>query len=130
MASVGKSLWTVAPAVLTAALTLAACTSDESSPKRETPAFSNPTEITNSYLPFGERGRWVYEGTAKDEPYLIEVAVTPATRTIEWGENSTETLVVRRRQLVNGLLIQEALVHYAQDDAGGVWRFGQDVDNC
>lgn len=122
-------MWTVAAAVLTAALTLAACTSDESTPMGETPAFSNPTEITNSYLPFGERGRWVYEGTAKDEPYLIEVAVTPATRTIEWGENSTETLVVRRRQLVNGLLIQEALVHYAQDDGGGVWSFGQDVDN-
>jgi hypothetical protein len=124
-----KRLWTVAPAVLTAALTLAACTSDESSPTGETQAFSNPTEITNSYLPFAERGRWVYEGTAKDEPYLIEVAVTPATRTIEWGENSTETLVVRRRQWVNGLLIQEALVHYAQDDGGGVWSFGQDVDN-
>jgi hypothetical protein len=122
-------LWTVAAAVLTAALTLAACTSDESTPMGETPAFSNPTEITNSYLPFGERGRWVYEGTAKDEPYLIEVAVTPATRTIEWGENSTETVVVRRRRLVNGLLIQEALVHYAQDDGGGVWSFGQDVDN-
>jgi hypothetical protein len=129
LASFGKNLWTVAPAVLTAALTLAACTSDESAPTGETPAFSNPTEITNSYLPFAERGRWVYEGTAKDEPYLIEVAVTPATRTIEWGENSTETLVVRRRQWVNGLLIQEALVHYAQDDAGGVWSFGQDVDN-
>lgn len=129
MASLGKRWWTVAPAVLTAALTLAACTSDESAPKGEVPAFSNPTEITNSYLPLAERGRWVYEGTANDEPYLIEVAVTPATRTIEWGENSTETLVVRRRQLVNGLLIQEALVHYAQDDGGGVWSFGQDVDN-
>ena len=129
MASFGQRWWAVAPAVLTAALTLAACTSDESAPKGEVPAFSNPTEITNSYLPFAERGRWVYEGTANDEPYLIEVAVTPATRTIEWGENSTETLVVRRRQLVNGLLIQEALVHYAQDDGGGVWSFGQDVDN-
>jgi hypothetical protein len=129
VASFGKRWWAVAPAVLTAALTLAACTSDESAPKGEVPAFSNPTEITNSYLPFAERGRWVYEGTANDEPYLIEVAVTPATRTIEWGENSTETLVVRRRQLVNGLLMQEALVHYAQDDGGGVWSFGQDVDN-
>lgn len=129
MASFGQRWWAVAPAVLTAALTLAACTSDESAPKGEVPAFSNPTEITNSYLPFAERGRWVYEGTANDEPYLIEVAVTPNTRTIEWGENSTETLVVRRRQLVNGLLIQEALVHYAQDDGGGVWSFGQDVDN-
>jgi hypothetical protein len=121
--------WTVACAVLSAGLTLSACTSDEPSTTAGTPEFSNPTEITNQFLPLADRGRWIYEGTRDGERYLIEVAVTPATRTVEWEGNSTETMVVRRRQLVEGLLIQEALVLYAQDDDGGVWSFGQDVKN-
>ena len=126
VASSARHLWT---AVLAAVLTLASCTSDEPSGKGEVAEFSNPTEITNPYLPLAGRGRWVYEGTRNEEPYLIEVAVTPVTRTVEWNGNSTETMVVRRRQLVGGLLIQEALVLYGQDDGGGVWSFGQDVKN-
>lgn len=119
----------VACAVVTAGLTLAACTSDEPSSTGGTPAFSNPTEITNQFLPLADRGRWIYDGTRESERYLIEVAVTPATRTVEWEGNSIETMVVRRRQLVGGLLLQEALVLYAQDDDGGVWSLGQDVKN-
>jgi hypothetical protein len=129
MSRYGKKPWAVACAVVTAGLTLSACTSDEPSTTAGTPEFSNPTEITNQFLPLADRGRWIYEGTRDGERYLIEVAVTPATRTVEWEGNSTETMVVRRRQLVEGLLIQEALVLYAQDDDGGVWSFGQDVKN-
>jgi hypothetical protein len=93
------------------------------------PTFSNPTRITNRYLPFGERGRWIYEGTKGKKPYLIEVAVTEADKTVRWGESATETMVVRRRSWVRGRLIEEAFDYYAQGDDGGVWNFGASVDN-
>jgi hypothetical protein len=122
--------------LLTAAIISGACTAgggapgtQKSSPGREMPTFSNPTQITNRYLPFAERGRWIYEGTKGRRPYLIEVAVTDATKTVRWGENATETMVVRHRGWVRGRLIEEAFDYYAQGDDGGVWYFGQSVDN-
>lgn len=123
--------WLVAAAII-----FGACTTDDGAPEsqqssagRAVPRFSNPTRITNRYLPFGERGRWIYEGTKGKKPYLIEVAVTEATKTVRWGESATETMVVRRRSWVRGRLIEEAFDYYGQGDDGGVWNFGESVDN-
>jgi hypothetical protein len=122
-----------AASALTAIFTLAACTSggvsDEPSRGGGVPAFSAPTRITNTFLPLSQGGRWVYEGARNEQPYLIEVALGPGTRTFEWQGESTETLVVRRRQFLDGLLIQEAFGFFAQGDDGGVWSFGAIVDN-
>jgi hypothetical protein len=122
--------------LLTAAIISGACTADDRAPEaqqssagRAVPTFSTPTRITNRYLPFAERGRWIYEGTKGKKPYLIEVAVTEATRTVRWGEGATETMVVRRRGWVRGRLIEEAFDYYAQGSDGGVWNFGESVDN-
>jgi hypothetical protein len=122
--------------LLAAAIISGACTTDDGAPEaqqssagRSVPTFSNPTRITNRYLPFGERGRWIYEGTKGKKPYLIEVAVTEADKTVRWGESATETMVVRRRSWVRGRLIEEAFDYYAQGDDGGVWNFGASVDN-
>lgn len=121
--------------LLTTAIVSGACTvggtpeTQESSPGRVVPTFSNPTRITNRYLPFAERGRWIYEGTKGRKPYLIEVAVTDATKTLQWGDDATETIVVRHRGWVRGRLIEEAFDYYAQGDDGAVWHFGQLVDN-
>ena len=126
--------------LLVAALTSGACTSSGESSETPTtapgsssgaavPTFSNPTRITNRYLPFAERGRWIYEGTKGDRPYLIEVAVTDATREVHWGGNNTETMVVRHRGWVRGRLIEETFHYYAQGNDGSVWYFGESVDN-
>lgn len=93
------------------------------------PAFSNSTEITNEYLPFAQGGRWIYEGTKEGKPYRVEVAVTNDTKTIEWDGNTTDARVLRHRGWVEGVLIEEAFDYYAQGDDGGVWYFGEDVDN-
>jgi hypothetical protein len=127
-------------AIVIVALGLAACAPGDSAVERATvsavsarngeiPTFSHPTRITNRYLPFAQGGRWIYEGTKNGYPYLIENAVTDDTKTIEWKNNSMETLVVRHRGWVDGVLIEEALDYYAQGDDGGVWDFGEDVDN-
>lgn len=63
------------------------------------------------------------------KPYLVEVAVTNDTKTIEWGGKTTNALVLRHRGWVEGVLIEEAFDYYAQGDDGGVWYFGEDVDN-
>lgn len=95
----------------------------------EIPAFSYPTDVTNPYLPFAQGGRWISEGTKEGEPYLVEVAVTPDRRTVDWQQGSTETLVVRHLGWVAGVLMEETLDYYAQGDDGGVWYFGEDVSN-
>jgi hypothetical protein len=121
--------------LLTATIISGACTANDGAPAQQSsagravPTFSDPTRITNRYLPFAERGRWIYEGTKGKKPYLIEVAVTEATKTVRWGEGATETMVVRRRGWVRGRLIEEAFDYYGQGDDGGVWNFGQSVDN-
>jgi hypothetical protein len=95
----------------------------------EIPTFSRPTELTNSYLPFGQGGRWIYEGTKDGRPYLVEVAVTSDTRSIDWGPSTTEARVVRHRGWVDGVIVEEARDFYAQGDDGGMWYFGEDVEN-
>ena len=123
------------------ALVLAACTGGESarSPSQsqsnagqsggQSSAFSNPAEITNQYVPLGKGGRWIYEGKQSGKPQLIEIAVTPATRTIDWNGDPIESVVVRRRGWVDGILKQESHDYYAQKDDGSVWAMGEQVDN-
>ena len=126
--------------VTSVALVASACTQDGTTPAKSAkpptesrngtiPTFSNPTEITNEYLPFVQGGRWIYEGTKEGKPYLVEVAVTKDTKTVEWNGNTTDALVLRHRGWVEGVLIEEAFDYYAQGDDGGVWYFGEDVDN-
>jgi len=119
------------------ALVLAACTGGESarspaesqSNTKQSSAFSSPAEITNQYVPLERGGRWIYEGTQSGKPQLIEIAVTPSTRTIDWNGEAIESVVVRRRDWVDGILKQESLDYYAQKDDGSVWAMGEQVDN-
>lgn len=119
------------------ALVLAACTGRESarSPSEsqssagESSTFSNPAEITNQYVPLAKGGRWIYEGNQSGKPQLIEIAVTPGTKTIDWNGDPIERVVVRRRGWVDGILKQESHDYYAQKDDGSVWAMGEQVDN-
>jgi hypothetical protein len=60
---------------------------------------------------------------------LIEIAVSPIERTIEWHSDEIETAVVRRREWVDGLLIEQSHDYYAQRNDGSVWTMGEEVDN-
>ena len=119
------------------ALILAACTGGESarapseaqSNSGQSSAFSNPAEISNQYVPWEKGGRWIYEGEQAGKPQLIEIAVTPSTKTIDWNGDAIESVVVRRRGWVDGILKQEAHDYYAQKDDGSVWAMGEQVDN-
>ena len=118
-------------------LTLAACTAGDSASSSEASrsaagegrSFSNPTEITNQYVPLKKGGRWIYEGMQAGKPQLIEIAVTPAMKTIDWNSKVIESVIVRRRGWIDGILKQESYDYYAQRDDGSVWSMGEDVSN-
>ncbi|MBV6508642.1 MAG: hypothetical protein JJLCMIEE_01707 [Acidimicrobiales bacterium] len=91
--------------------------------------FTNPTQVTNSLYPVSEVTYAVMLGEDEGEPLRVEVALTPDVKTIEWADSSTETVVSQFIGLIDGQLTEVAYDWFAQDDAGNVWYFGEDVFN-
>lgn len=117
-------------AILGAAILFTGCTNmDSPRSSGHASAFAGSARITNRFLPFGKGGRWIYEGSDAGKAQLIEIAVSPTERTIEWHGDAVESAVVRRRQWVNGLLIEQSHDYYAQKNDGSVWAMGEQVDN-
>ena len=94
------------------------------------PPFSNPTEITNPLFPISNLHSAVLNGTVDDKAFRTETTLLPGTRIIEWPEGRpVETLVSQYVAYLDGRIEEVALDHYAQDDDGSVWYFGEDVFN-
>ncbi len=93
--------------------------------------FSDSLTIDNPYFPLEVGTIYTYEAAtfdaAGDEVVneTIVVEVLPETKIIE----GIETRVVVDRVYRGGLLVEETLDWYAQDDQGIVWYFGEDVTN-
>lgn len=93
------------------------------------PSFTDPTSITNPLFPIEPEGSAVLLGTVDDQPFRAEVTVLPDTQLITWGDRRIETVVSQYVAYLGGQLHEVALDHYAQDDSGNVWYFGEDVYN-
>jgi hypothetical protein len=94
------------------------------------PPFSNPTEVTNPLFPISNLHSAVLNGTVDGKPFRTETTLMPWTRIIEWPEGRrVETLVSQYVAYLDGRIEEVALDHYAQDDDGAVWYFGEDVFN-
>ena len=94
------------------------------------PPFSNPTKITNPLFPISNLHSAVLNGTVDDKAFRTETTLLPGTRIIEWPEGRpVETLVSQYVAYLDGRIEEVALDHYAQDDDGSVWYFGEDVFN-
>jgi hypothetical protein len=119
---------------------LAGCSSDDSptSPVDVAPAESSPDTvyapridpaafvevIDNPYLPLAVGSSWRYEGTDDEgATEVVEITVLDETRPVM----GVTTRVVRDRVTVDGELVEDTLDWYAQDAAGNVWYFGEEV---
>jgi hypothetical protein len=87
--------------------------------------FSNPTNITNQWLPLRPGMHWAWEGEANVDgeriPRRVELTITDVTKVIE----GVRTVVAYELDYNDGKLIEAELIFFAQDDHGNVWHLGQ-----
>jgi hypothetical protein len=83
--------------------------------------FHKPTRITNRYFPLTPGDLYTYKGNTKKVAVVDTVYVTRDTRTID----GVTTVAVRDRVYESGVLTEDTVDWYAQDDAGNVWYFGE-----
>jgi hypothetical protein len=95
----------------------------------DTPSFSDPTAVDNPLFPIGELHSAVLLGNDEGNPLRIETILLPETEVIEVDGQEIDTLVSQFVGYVDGRIHEVALDRYAQDDAGNVWYFGEDVFN-
>lgn len=81
------------------------------------------TVIDNPYLPITPGATWTYEGTVDGATERVVVVATGETREI-MGVTVT---VVRDTVTIDGELHEDTFDWFAQDVAGNVWYFGEDV---
>jgi len=93
------------------------------------PSFSNPTTITNPLFPRGDSGQSIELGAEAGEKLRFEVTYLPDTRVFHWDGRNVATRVTHFVAYKEGRILETAVDYYAQDDAGNVWYFGEDVSN-
>jgi hypothetical protein len=83
------------------------------------------TNITNKYftLPVGKK--MIYEADTEEGLERIEIEIENATRNIM----GVETITYRDKVYLAGKLVEDTKDYLAQDKAGNVWYFGEEVDN-
>jgi hypothetical protein len=87
--------------------------------------FSNPTRITNEWMPLQAGKRWIVDGITIEEgeriPHRITFTVTDLTKNID----GIDTVVVWIEDYSDGVLVEKEIAFYAQDDDGTVWYLGE-----
>jgi hypothetical protein len=88
-------------------------------------SFSNPTRISNKWLPFVPGTRLILEGQANRGggalTHRVVSTVTDLTKVI----NGVRTVVFLDKDISEGQLVERELAFFAQDDAGNVWNLGE-----
>ncbi len=93
-----------------------------------TAVFSNPTAITNPYLPLSSLAQDVLEGTEGGNPAKVVRTRAPGTLVFTVDGQQVQTVIVVDSAFVSGQLIEVAHDYFAQSDNGDVYYFGEDVD--
>ncbi len=100
-------------------------------PKFSKAIFGDPTTITNSFFPLPEGTINSYAATiidpetGEEETERNDHFATFDTKVIE----GVEAVVVRDTAYADGLLVEDTLDWYAQDDEGNVWYLGEIATN-
>jgi hypothetical protein len=87
--------------------------------------FTAGTNLTNSYMPFEPGKTYIFEGQTAEGKEHIELKRLAETKIIM----GITCIVVNDKSWVNGVLIEDTLDWYAQDNTGTVWYFGEGVKN-
>ncbi|HEX9824363.1 MAG TPA: hypothetical protein VGB51_08230, partial [Actinomycetota bacterium] len=87
------------------------------------------TNITNPLFPVSSQESVLLLGRVDGQAFRTEVTLLPETRIIEWEGRRVEVLVSQYVAFLDGRIQEVAYDLYAQDDAGAVWYFGEDVFN-
>jgi len=83
--------------------------------------FRKSTTVNNPYFPLVPGTRFTYKGSVKQAPVVDIVYVTHNSPTID----GVKTVEVRDQVFESGVLTEDTLDWYAQDDLGNVWYFGE-----
>jgi hypothetical protein len=83
--------------------------------------FDSPTSITNPYFPLTPGDLYTYSGYRKQQSVVDTVYVTSKTP----KKDGVRTVEVRDRVYESGILTEDTLDWYAQDDQGSVWYLGE-----
>ncbi len=103
-----------------------AATADPTLPDWTAATFdASSADITNPNLAFSTNTLSIFEGEVEDGVERIEVLSTTQTKTIL----GVQTRVIQDIAYIDNVLVEVALDWYAQDTAGNVWYFGEDVTN-
>lgn len=93
------------------------------------PVFTNPTAITNPYLPYGAVKQDVLTGTEEGKPARVVRTRMSGTRAFTVNGKPVQAIIMADSAFENGQLVEVALDYYAQSDAGDVYYLGEDVNN-
>jgi hypothetical protein len=93
------------------------------------PTFSVPTTVDNPLFPISDLHSAILLGNDEGNPLRIETVLLPEPKVVDVDGEKVETLVSQFVSYLDGRIHEVALDWYAQDDAGNVWYFGEDVFN-
>jgi hypothetical protein len=114
-------------------LALAACGGGDTSTasaQSEGSFGQSSARITNPYLPISKFHRCVLRGRDGDQRLRVVRVLLDRTKHFPLGGRTVTTAVVRDSvtDLRSGKLIEKTIDYFAQDRAGGVHYFGEDVN--
>jgi hypothetical protein len=116
-----------------AMVAIVGCSESSSAPFTPTfappsPVFSNPTAITNTFLPFASLVQDVLEGEEDGAAIRVERTRMPGTRAFTIDGQLVQAMIIEDREFEDGELIEVTLDYFAQADDGTVYYLGEDVD--
>lgn len=91
--------------------------------------FSNPTAITNTYLPLSSLTQDVLEGTEGGKAFRVVRTRLTGTRAFTVSGQQVQAIIVSDTVYLDGQLKEVALDYFGQSDLGDVYYFGEDVDD-
>ncbi|MFN0059783.1 MAG: hypothetical protein ACKVX7_15095 [Planctomycetota bacterium] len=99
--------------------------SADSLPELGAATFTDPSEVDHSYFPLSAGAVWEFEKMT-DEGLEVGIIEVQDQTQLVYG---IECAVVRHREYLDGVLMEDTYDWYAQDDEGNVWYMGEDVTN-